>query len=161
MSSESKDESKSTEAKSESVKVKFLNLKLNVDELDNLKVPSLDEKMFKVWENPEEISKEYIELQRMTNLVARYLAACCNEGPEVKDNISKRMILIKSILHEFLAHVAINGWMLYGLLSEFSKDIYADISGTQKTIELLKKIQKKIEERAIKNQTSHSEGYVS
>jgi len=134
----------------------FLNLKLNVDELDNIKVPDLDEKMFGVWEKGDQISDEYVELQRMTTLLARYLAACCNEGVEVKDNVSKRMILTKSILREFLIHVGINGWMLYGLLSEFSHDVYQDISGTQKTLELLKRIQTKAEQRA----STKTKGYV-
>jgi len=155
---QAKDESKSTEKKSEPAKANVLKLTLNVDELDNFKVPDLDEKMFGTWEKGDQISNEYVELQRMTSLIARYLAACCNEGPEVKDNMSKRMILTKSILKEFVEHISLNGWMLYGLLFELTNDAYQDISGVQKTLELLRKIQKKSEERA--KQTS-PKGYVA
>lgn len=130
-------------------KATFIKLKLNIDELSNIKLSELDTKMFGVWKTPDEVSQEYIKLQYTTGIIARYLASCCNEGPEVKDNLSKRMILTKSILHEFLAHVGINGWMLYGLLFEFQHDIYIDISGSQKVINRLKMIQEKQEQHVI------------
>ena len=131
---------------------RLLNLQLNVDELERIQVPELDKSMFGIWEKESDFSKEYLEMQQSVHLIARYLAACVNEGPEVKDNISKRMVLTKQILEEFLGHVAINGWMLFGLISEYSHDVYADMCGTQKTLQLLRKIQKKTEERAIKNE---------
>jgi hypothetical protein len=141
--------------KSESQRV--LNLKLNIKELENLKVPELDKKLFGVWEKESDVSKEYCELAHLSCMIARYLAACVNEGPEVKDNLSKRMILTKQILEEFLGHVAINGWMLYGLLFEYSNDVYMDISGNRKTIELLQKIQK----RAVQKSVGKQKGYVT
>ena len=118
---------------------RILKVEINLSKLSKYKVPSLPKTL--VWDKEEEVSQEYKNMLDMVIGLARYLAVCCNEGPEVNKNVGKRMITAKIILEEFLSHLAINGWLLYGLLFEQSNDIYDSITGHRNIIRHLRKIQ--------------------
>lgn len=123
-------------------KDRMLKVKLNITKLENYKVPPLPEELT-AWDNESEMSKEYCEMVEMATNLARYLAVCCNEGPETKDSTGKRMITAKLFLKEFLSNLSISGWLLYGLLFEQLNDVYDNITGRYNTIKLLKEIHKR------------------
>ena len=128
----------------------ILNLKLDIERIKKYEVPSVvGEKLLSVWKDDgSDMTEAYVELFDSSMIIARFLAISCNDGAEVNESISKRMILAKMILTEFMHNLALNGWMMYGLLSELQHDFYQDISGSQKTIDLLKKINKLASKKA-------------
>ena len=101
------------------------------------------------WHKAEDMSPEYNEMMNCLSILALYLAKSCNEGPEVKDNCTKQIITVKTILEIFLTNLSITGYMAYGLLTELLLDSYMKISGKQQTISLLKHIQKNAAKKAV------------
>lgn len=137
---------------------KTLKLSINLEKVKNYKVPSITaNKALSIWESGEKITDGYLELFSTSQLISKFLAISCNEGAEVNESVTKRMVLAKAIIEEFLENISLNGWMVYGLLSEIQHDVYQDMSGAQKTIDLLKKINK----LSAKKSAEKSKSYVT
>lgn len=100
-------------------------------------------------ENPQ--SKEYGDMMEELGILARYISMRLATGPEVKDNVTKRCASFAIILNEIVINTSLDGWHVYGVLSELQNNIYMSISGRMKTIELLKMIslrsQQKVKEK--------------
>jgi hypothetical protein len=82
-----------------------------------------------MWNSPKDMSEDYIKLSRELSILATYIAKGCNEGPEVKDNINKRLALVAIILRAIFGNLEITGYDAYGLLTELTQDTYMRISG--------------------------------
>jgi hypothetical protein len=110
-----------------------------------------------IWKDQNSMSKEYQDFMNSLGCLMIYAARAINAGPEIKDNSTKRMITIKTLLDMFFQNLNVTGYMAYGLLTELTHDTYMKISGRQQTIALLKHIQKKGE----KVTKEKSKAYVS
>jgi hypothetical protein len=133
--------------KKEEQKKNILTLSIDLDEIakeSDFKVPENQD----IWHKPEDMTPEYNEMMNVVSILALYLAKLCNEGPEVKDNISKRLVTVKTMLTMFISNLNISGYMVYGVLTELLLDNYMKISGKHQTISLLKHIQKLSERKA-------------
>jgi hypothetical protein len=128
------------EESKEPKKTNILTLQINLDELMKPEVlPPCPENQ-QIWEKDSDMGQDCAKMISISRLLATYLARCCNEGPEVKDNVVKRMVLAKIILETFMSNLNVNGYFAYGILTELLHDIYMSISGKHQTISLLKKI---------------------
>ena len=146
-----KKESKTPEKES---KKNTLTLIIDLDALDqpiNIPVPLNQD----VWHNQEDMSEDYQKQMSVLSVLMVYIAKTCNEGAETKDNSTKRMISIKTLLDILFLNLNINGYMAYGLLTELLHDIYMKTSGKQQTISLLKHIQRVNEKKAIEKSKSY------
>jgi len=146
-----KKESKTPEKES---KKNTLTLIIDLDALDqpiNIPVPLNQD----VWHNQEDMSEDYQKQMSVLSVLMVYIAKTCNEGAETKDNSTKRMISIKTLLDILFLNLNINGYMAYGLLTELLHDIYMKTSGKQQTISLLKHIQRVNEKKAVEKSKSY------
>jgi hypothetical protein len=146
-----KKESKTPEKES---KKNTLTLIIDLDALDqpiNIPVPLNQD----VWHNQEDMSEDYQKQMSVLSVLMAYIAKTCNEGAETKDNSTKRMISIKTLLDILFLNLNINGYMAYGLLTELLHDIYMKTSGKQQTISLLKHIQRVNEKKAVEKSKSY------
>jgi hypothetical protein len=146
-----KEESKTPEKES---KKNTLTLIIDLDALDqpiNIPVPLNQD----VWHNQEDMSEDYQKQMSVLSVLMVYIAKTCNEGAETKDNSTKRMISIKTLLDILFLNLNINGYMAYGLLTELLHDIYMKTSGKQQTISLLKHIQRVNEKKAVEKSKSY------
>ena len=144
------------ELKKEEKKERKFILELNLDELDK-PVERRMQQGCEIWQRNEDISPEFQEFMENLKYLSKYLAVCVNEGPEVKDNIMKRMVAIKLVIEEIFQNLNINGYLAYGILFETLGDVYMNVSGKQKTIGLLRQIFNRGEQLA----KQKSEKYVS
>jgi hypothetical protein len=93
-----------------------------------------------VWQSKKEMSKEYLELNKELQILALYIAKCCNEGPEVKDNINKRLVLARIVFGIILDNLAVTGYDAYGMLLEMLQDTYMKISGKRIILDTIAQI---------------------
>lgn len=120
-----------------------MTLTIDLDQLyDNVPKYECPENQ-RLWASQAEISQEYQKMVGTLSIIATFMARTCNEGPEVKDNVTKRLITVKTVLDTFLQNLSLTGYDIYGLLTESLHDAYMDISGRQKTVKLLREIQEK------------------
>jgi hypothetical protein len=89
------------------------------------------------WHSQEEMSKEFIELKGELMILAMYIARHINEGPEVKDNVNKRLILSRQILGMILDNLSITGYDAYGMLIEMQQSLFMRIDGRKQIMVLL------------------------
>ena len=101
------------------------------------------------------MSEDYQKQMSVLSVLMVYIAKTCNEGAETKDNSTKRIISIKTLLDILFLNLNINGYMAYGLLTELLHDIYMKTSGKQQTISLLKHIQRVNEKKAVEKSKSY------
>jgi hypothetical protein len=109
-----------------------------------------------IWHNQEEMGEDYQKFMNALGIMMIYIARSCNEGPEIKENPTKRIITIKTLLDMFFQNLNISGYMAYGLLTEILHDTYMRISGKQQTIKLLKHIQRRNERKAKEKAQSYT-----
>ena len=86
-------------------------------------------KVEELWKNKEEITEDYKKLSQMLSFLAVYMARNINEGPEVKDNTSKRILLARTILGMLVHNLAISGYDVYGILTEIMHETFMETSG--------------------------------
>ena len=142
-------------------KKKRIQIDLDANEIDSYKPPSLPDNL-KTWDDKEKISDEYADMVAVGKYLAKYLAMCCNDGPECKDNIGKRIITAKIFLSTFVHYLSINAWTLYGLVFEELNDVYSLCSGRQHTLNLLREVSEACEKhKKSKRKTSKQRDYVS
>jgi hypothetical protein len=144
------------ESEKEKKKERKLVIELDLDELDK-PIERKTQQGCEIWQKDEDVSPEFQEFIENLKYLSKYLAVCVNEGPEVKDNIMKRMVALKLVIEEFFQNLNINGYLAYGMLFETLGDVYMNISGKQKTIGLLRQIFNRGEQLA----KQKSEKYVS
>lgn len=139
---------------------KVVKLNINLDKLRKYKIPELPDNM-QAWKTDEEVSPEYCAMVELCQDLAKYLAVNCNEGPETKENYTKRMILASIILREFINNLALNGWTLYGLLFQELNDVYDHLDGRYNMIELLKDIHKRQKSKPQPLNSGKNQSYVA
>lgn len=108
---------------------------LSVD-LSKIELPELLEG----WTSQKPQTQEYKDLVEELGVIAKYIALRISTGPEVKDSITKRCATLSVILSAIVENTLIDGFHAYGVLSEVEKNLYMDISGKHKTINLLRMI---------------------
>jgi hypothetical protein len=136
-------ENNTTDASSK-MKKNIMTLQFDLDELQKASSCEVPDNQ-KVWTNQNEMSPEYQNLLGILNILALYVAKACNDGPEVRDNSTKRLVTVKTFLSMMFDNLNLNGYNMYGLLTELLYDRYMAISGKQQTISLLKRIQNRAE----------------
>lgn len=135
------------ESVKEEPKKNTLSLVIDLDALEqpiNISVPLNQD----IWHDQKDMSEEYQKLMNILSILMIHIAKSCNEGAEIKDNSTKRLISIKTLLDIFFTNLNISGYMAYGLLTELLYDIYMRTSGKHQTISLLKHIQRVNEKKA-------------
>jgi hypothetical protein len=95
-----------------------------------------------IWENRKEMSDEYLKMSHELQILALYMAKCCNEGPEVKDNVNKRLVLVRLLLGMLLDNLAITGYDAYGMLLELLMDTYMKVSGRRHMLSTIAQVMK-------------------
>jgi len=114
-----------------------------------------------VWEKEEDISPEFAQMMESLRYVMIYLARCMNEGPEVKDNIMKRAIAIRSLLDEFFMNVNINGYLLWGILYETMSNCYMNLTGRNKVLDIIRQIQMRKLQMEVQKQKQSERMYLT
>lgn len=122
-------------------------LNIDLDELMKFpKIPIPENQT--VWQVKGDMSPDYIKLSQSLQVLAIYIARCCNEGPEVKDNVNKRLMLLHTILQLILENMNISGYDCYGLLTDLLQDFHMKISGRKYVGKILQDIKKEEEQIA-------------
>jgi hypothetical protein len=130
------------EAKSEEKKKNTLELSIDIKDLfTNIPEIVAPEDQC-VWQYKEEMTEEYIKMNQTLQILGMYIARMCNEGPEVKDNINKRLLLLRTVLGMIMDHVAITGYDAYGLLFEMLQDTFMKVSGRKHVEGILQQIER-------------------
>jgi len=145
-----------TEEQKDKKEPRKLILELNLDELDK-PVERRVQQGCEIWQKDEDLSPEFKDMVENVKYIAKYLAVCINEGPEVKDNIMKRMVVLKLVFEEILQNANINGYLAYGVLFESLGDVYMNVSGKQKMVGLLRQLFSRGEELS----KEKNKGYVA
>jgi len=125
-------------------KKNILSLVIDLDELMKFPKTEVPENQT-VWQTKEDMSEDYIKLNQNLQVLAIYIARCCNEGAEVKDHINKRLMLISMVIRVILENLNISGYDCYGLLTEILQDFYLKINGRRHIEKFLKEIIKEKE----------------
>ena len=132
----------------EEKKKQMLHLDIDLEDLFTKIPPHVTPENQAIWKNKIDMSEDYIKLNRTLQVLAMYLARACNEGPEVKDNINKRLALVSTILRVLFDNLAITGYDAYGLLAELLMDTHMKISGKRHVINILAQIEEMKEQIA-------------
>jgi hypothetical protein len=90
-----------------------------------------------IWKTKEEMSEDYLKLAQSLSFLAVYMARNINEGPEVKENTSKRIVLARTMLGLIINNLAISGYEVYGILTEITQETFMKISGKKYILETL------------------------
>lgn len=96
-----------------------------------------DVKTEEVWKTKEEMSEDYKKLVQSLSFLAVYIARNINEGPEVKDNTSKRILLSRAIIGILVNNLAISGYEVYGILTELIQETFMNITGKRFILQAL------------------------
>jgi hypothetical protein len=125
----------------------ILSLNIDLDELVKFpKIPIPANQS--VWQTQSDMSEDYKKLNQTLVVLAIYIARSCNEGPEVKDNINKRLMLVTTVVRTMLENMNISGYDCYGLLAEILQDFHLKISGRKYIEKILEDIKAEKEEIA-------------
>lgn len=81
------------------------------------------------WKSQNEMPQEYLKMNALLQILMFFMSRRCNEGPEVNENSTKRMILVRTLLGVFIDNLNLNGYEKYGILSEILNDTHLAISG--------------------------------
>lgn len=117
------------------------HLDINIKDLFTKIPPYETAENQRIWSCQEEQSKEYMELRGKLTVLAMYIARSINEGPEVKDNINKRLVLARSIIGLIFDNVAITGYDAYGILIEMQQSLFMRVDGRKYIMALLAQIE--------------------
>jgi hypothetical protein len=101
---------------------------LDID-LTELFTHPVEVKHDELWKTKEEMSEDYKKLAQSLSYLAIYIARNINEGPEVKDNSAKRILLARTILGMLINNLAISGYEIYGVLTEITQETFMNITG--------------------------------
>jgi hypothetical protein len=100
------------------------------------------------WDKDQKPTEEYTKMMEELGVLAHYIAMKISCGcPEVQDSIIKRCASLSIILNELLMNTAIDGWHVYGLTAELHHNVYMNMGGRAKTLELLQLIRAKTLQR--------------
>lgn len=77
----------------------------------------------KVWEEPHSYTQEYAEMMEDLSAICDHICKLLNEGPEVKESISKRMLTLRVIFKLLLLKTFANNFDRIGLLEQIIFDI--------------------------------------
>ena len=129
---ENKNNSENQEILNKEIKIKYSD----VLAYDPTKIPILDG--MQNWDKDHPVSKEYKDMMEELGMLAHYMAMKMSTGcEEVKGSMIKRCAALSIILHEIINNIAIDGWHIYGLTAELHHDVYMNLGGKIRTIELL------------------------
>jgi hypothetical protein len=135
--------------KKEEKKRIILNFSIDVEELYNNIPEQTTPENQKLWASQEEMSEEYREMCGMLEILTFFIARQCNEGPEVKDNTNKRMVLVRTIFGILMENLHITGYDCYGLLNEMLHDYYMKLSGSRHIMNAIFALQKRKEQEGV------------
>jgi hypothetical protein len=137
MSEKSEENKESPAPNGEEKKHNMMHLDIDLTELFT-HIPDI--KTEEIWKSKEEMSEDYVKLAQMLQLLAVYMARNINEGPEVKDNTSKRILLARTILGVLINNLAISGYDVYGILTEITQETFMKITGRKFILQALGQI---------------------
>lgn len=132
----------SPEEKKEKKNILFVTIDL--EELVKFPKPIVPENQ-RIWQTKEDMSPDYIKLNQTLQMLSLHIARCCNEGPEVKDNINKRLVLVSTVIRIIIENLNISGYDCYGLLTEILQDIHLKIGGRKQIEKILEDIKEEEE----------------
>lgn len=131
----------------EEKKKQVLNLSIDLKELYNIPQFTVPENQV-VWQRREDMSPDYMKLNQTLQILAMYIARSCNEGPEVKDNVTKRLILVRTVIGIIMDNIAITGYDAYGLLTEMLQETFMKISGRRHILGVISEVKEEREQEA-------------
>lgn len=102
-----------------------------MNHVPNIKPPE------EIWKTKSEMSEDYLKLLHRLSVLTIYLAQNINEGPEVKDNMNKRLILARIIIGMLLENLAVTAYDVYGILTEVTHDIFMNVNGRSHIIQTI------------------------
>jgi hypothetical protein len=79
----------------------------------------------KVWTSNKEMSDEYKEMMKTISIMANQICVQLNEGPEVKDSISKRILSLDSIIKILLSRTFLSVYDRVGIINKISFELLA------------------------------------
>lgn len=123
--------------KKEKVKVKDKVIIIKYSDVLGKKISNKLPDCFSIWDKDHPQSKEYEAMMEELAVLIQYIAMKLNTGPEVSESIMKRCASLSVLFYEMLTKTCIDGYHAYGVISEIEKNLYMDIGGKQKVIELL------------------------
>lgn len=109
-----------------------------------------------MWKKREDMSEAYIKMNQELQVLSMFIARACNEGPEVKDNINKRLALASTVLRVIIDNLSITGYDAYGLLSELMQDTYMRVSGIRHITNIIAQVEGAKEELAKENASKYT-----
>lgn len=136
----------------EGIKHEVMHLDIDLTELFS-HIP--DVKTEELWKTKEDMTEDYKKLVHMLSLLAVYIARNINEGPEVKDNTSKRILLARTIMGMLIHNLAISGYEVYGILTEITQETFMEITGKKFILQALSQVAQASQADGIK----HSRDY--
>jgi hypothetical protein len=115
-----------------------INVMINLDELyENIpSIPTPENQT--LWTSVEEMSPEYQKINTLLQILMFFVARTCNESAEVKENVAKRMMLVRQLLGVLIDNLNLTGYAKYGILTEVLQDTYMSISGKRYIKKMLK-----------------------
>jgi hypothetical protein len=125
----------------EDKKRQVLHLDIDLEDLFTKIPPHVTPENQSIWKNRIDMSEDYIKLNQTLQVLAMYIARACNEGPEVNNNINKRLALISTVLRVIIDNLAVTGYDAYGLLTELIQDTYMRVSGKRHVVNILAQIE--------------------
>jgi len=142
-------------------KLKSFRIHIGKQYIDPKKHPSKYEvpKALEGWSEENPPSAEYNELMAKLLSAARYIAMNLNEGPEVGDSWTKRILALKTVMHELVFSTFLNGYGRYGLLLELMNDVYMDISGNIKVLMLMAQLKMRASQQKVTEELKKRSAY--
>jgi len=111
------------------------------------------------WDKDHPMTEEYRQMMEELGMLARYMAMKMSSGcGEVKESMIKRCACLSVILHQMIESMAIDGWHMYGLTAELHHDVYMNMGGRSRTIELLNIIRERTQKLNQKRQEEIGRG---
>jgi hypothetical protein len=77
----------------------------------------------KTWDSPDSYSKEYGEMMEDLSAICDYVAKLLNEGPEIKESVTKRMLTLRAVMKTIIMKTFCNNVNRVGLLAQMIFDI--------------------------------------
>lgn len=137
-------------------KKQVLHLDIDIENLFTSIPPHVTPDNQKVWKCQQELSEDYKKLNQQLQILGMYIARACNEGPEVKDNVNKRIILASTVIRMIVDNLAITGYDAYGMLIELQQDLFMKVDGKRHILNVLAEIEQAKEEMAKEQADSYT-----
>jgi hypothetical protein len=108
-----------SEEQKKEIKKKDIVIPMDLLMLTNLKTPD----NLRTWESFDEQSPEYQEMTLELDAITTFIANQLNEGPELKENMGKRVMTFKAVLRTLIKKVFMSNIDRVGVLSQLIFDL--------------------------------------